>query len=257
MSDVCKSKTKYEGLLVTSKQDGVFKIVEYINPKHVVVQFVETGNKVIGRIGNILCGQIKDRMKPSVYGIGIVGEQVTVNGKRGRQYDIWVRMLDRCYSEKLAGYQATYVDCTVSENFKYYPYFKEWCSKQVGFDQKDCNGRWFALDKDLLVKGNKIYSEDTCCFVPQEVNNLLTNKKSTRNTLPVGVEKTESGRFLAAFKKNRITTNLGRFDTSEGAFQAYKQAKEDYIKEVANKWKDKIDPRVYEALMKYEVDITD
>ena len=39
--------------------------------------------------------------------------------------------------------------------------------------------------------------------------------------------------------------------------QAYKQPKEDYIKEVANKWKDQIDPRVYDALMKYEVEITD
>ena len=74
MSDVSKTKTKYEGLLVTSKQDGLFKIVEYINPKHVVVQFVETGNSVVGRIGNVLDGKVKDRMKPSVYGVGIVGE---------------------------------------------------------------------------------------------------------------------------------------------------------------------------------------
>ena len=257
MSDVSKSKTKYEGLLVTSKQDGVFKILEYINPKHVVVQFVETGNKTVGRLGNVLDGKVKDRMKPSVYGIGIVGEQVTVNGRRGKQYDIWVRMLDRCYSKKLAGQHTTYIDCTVSDSFKYYPYFKDWCGKQVGFNQKDCNGRYFALDKDILVKGNRIYSSDTCCFVPQEINNLLTNKKSTRDTLPISVKKTESGRFLVAFRKNKITTNLGRFDTPEEAFFAYKQAKESYIKEVANKWKDQIDPRVYNALMNWTVDIDD
>ena len=50
---------------------------------------------------------------------------------------------------------------------------------------------------------------------------------------------------------------LGLFNTELEAFYAYKQAKETYIKEVANKWKDQIDPRVYNALMKYEVEITD
>jgi hypothetical protein len=50
---------------------------------------------------------------------------------------------------------------------------------------------------------------------------------------------------------------LGRFVTPEEAFQVYKQAKEAYIKEVAELYKDQIDIRVYEALMKYEVDIND
>lgn len=257
MTDASKSKAKYEGLLVTSNQDGLFKIVEYINPKRVVVQFVETGNNAVGRLVNVLAGQVKDRMRPSVYGVGIVGEQVTVKGKRGKQYDIWVRMLDRCYSKKLLDQHPTYRDCTVSDSFKYYPFFKEWCNNQIGFNQKDCNGRYYALDKDLLVKGNRIYSPDTCCFVPQEINNLLTNKKSTRETLPIGVKKTESGRFLVAFRKNKTTTYLGRYDTPEEAFQVYKQAKEDYIKEVANKWKDQIDPRVYEALMNWEISADD
>ena len=50
---------------------------------------------------------------------------------------------------------------------------------------------------------------------------------------------------------------LGYYITAEEAFYAYKQAKEAHIKEVANKWKDQIDIRVYEALMKYEVEIMD
>ena len=50
---------------------------------------------------------------------------------------------------------------------------------------------------------------------------------------------------------------LGGFDTPEEAFLAYKQAKEAYIKEVANKWKGQIDPKVYEALMNWNVEITD
>ena len=50
---------------------------------------------------------------------------------------------------------------------------------------------------------------------------------------------------------------MGTFDTSEEAFQAYKVAKEQYIKEVADKWREQIEPRVYKAMYKYQVEITD
>ena len=35
------------------------------------------------------------------------------------------------------------------------------------------------------------------------------------------------------------------------------EAKEKQVGVVANKWKDRIDPRVYEVLINYEVDIND
>lgn len=245
-------KTKYKGKVLQSNQDGEFEILDRVDEKNVLIKFVLTGNRCTVRLSNALSGKVKDRMRPSVYGVGIVGEQISVNGERCKQRDIWVRMLDRCYSKKNGSNQRTYVGCTVSENFKYFPYFKEWCYNQIGFDQDG-----FALDKDILFKGNKVYSEDTCCFVPQAVNNLLTNKKLGCKGLPSGVSKAKSGRFIAAFRKDGVTRNLGRFDTVEEAFHAYKTAKESHIKGVANKWRDKIDPRVYEALLNYEVEITD
>lgn len=249
---VTKSKATYEGRLFKSNQDGEFKVIEYINATKVVIEFVSTKNRCTSRICNILSGQVKDKMKPSVYGVGIVGEQISFGGERCKQRDIWIRMLDRCYSSKDGIKQHTYVGCTVSENFKYFPYFKEWCYNQIGFDQEG-----FALDKDILFKGNKVYSEETCCFVPQALNNLFTNKKSSSKEYPIGVSKAKSGKFISAFRKDGVTSNLGRFDTVEEAFFAYKIAKEAHIKEVADRWKHKIDPRVYEALMTYEIEITD
>ena len=251
MSDVSKSKAKYEGKVFTSSNSGDFKVVEYIDQKNVVIEFLYTGTRLVARIGNILNGLVKDRMYPSVYGVGITGEKIpVVDGKRCKQRELWVRMLDRCYSK--GKNKPTYEGCSVSENFKYYPFFKEWCEKQIGFDVKG-----FALDKDILVKGNKVYSEDACVFVPQEINNILTYKKSTNKGLSASVALQKSGRYSVSFRKDRITQNLGRFDTPEEAFQAYKQVKESYIKEVAEKWKDQIDPRVYEALMNWKVEITD
>ena len=251
MSDVSKSKAKYEGKVFTSTNSGDFKVVEYIDQKNVVIEFLYTGTRLVARIGNILNGLVKDRMYPSVYGVGITGEKIpVVDGKRCKQRELWVRMLDRCYSK--GKNKPTYEGCSVSENFKYYPFFKEWCEKQIGFDVKG-----FALDKDILVKGNKVYSEGACVFVPQEINNILTYKKSTNKGLSASVALQKSGRYSVSFRKDRITQNLGRFDTPEEAFQAYNQVKESYIKAVAGKWKDQIDPRVYEALMNWKVEITD
>ena len=50
---------------------------------------------------------------------------------------------------------------------------------------------------------------------------------------------------------------LGCFKTELEAFNAYKKAKESFIKEQAEKWKSQIDERAYEALMNYEVSIDD
>ena len=115
-------------------------------------------------------------------------------------------------------------------------------------------GKPFALDKDILVKGNRVYNEDVCVFVPQEVNLLFTKRDKSRGEYPIGVSFHKSRGMLTATLNNKY---LGYFNTAEQAFQVYKTAKEAYIKEVANKWKDKIDPKVYEALMNYEVHIDD
>lgn len=251
MSDVSKSKAKYEGKVFASTNSGDFKVVEYIDQKNVVIEFLYTGTRLVARIGNILNGLVKDRMYPSVYGVGITGEKIpVVDGKRCKQRELWVRMLDRCYSK--GKNKPTYEGCSVSENFKYYPFFKEWCEKQIGFDVKG-----FALDKDILVKGNKVYSEDACVFVPQEINNILTYKKSTNKGLSASVALQKSGRYSVSFRKDRITQNLGRFDTPEKAFQVYKTAKEDRLKCLAEKWKDFITEKCYNALLNWEIKIDD
>ena len=109
-----------------------------------------------------------------------------------------------------------------------------------------------------LYKGNKIYSEDTCVFVPREINNLTIFRKKSRGEYPLGVSwDVKSSKYRSQLQKGDRRVSLGWFDSPLEAFVVYKEAKETYIKEVANKWKDQIDTRVYEALMKYQVEITD
>ena len=244
------------GKVFKSLNSGDFKIVKYNDAKDVVIQFLTTGYEMVATLGNVRKGLIKDPYSPSVYGVGIVGTKYlsAVNGVLTKEYKLWSNMLKRCYSDFAKKNQPTYEGCEVSNKFKSYEYFYEWCHNQIGFD----NSGWH-LDKDLLVKGNKVYSENTCVFIPREINQTLVKRVASRGEHLIGVYWSKRDKaFKAQVGKNKgKQEHLGYFNTEIEAFNAYKKAKEAFIKEQAEKWKGKIDDRAYEALMNYTVEITD
>lgn len=188
-----------------------------------------------------------------IYGVGINDRSVaaTLNGKITKEYDLWHDMLKRCYSKPFLEKQPTYIGCSVSDTFKYYHMFHAWCQTQIGFGKEG-----YQLDKDLLIKSNKLYSEDTCVFIPKELNSLLTKRTLDRGLLPIGVTKSGS-KFMAQCRVLGKRIYLGTFDTPELAFIAYKTFKEAYIKERAELYKHEIDERAYQALINYKVEIGD
>ena len=244
------------GKVCKSKSSGDFKILKYNDSKNVEIQFLTTGYETVTQLGHIKSGSIKDPYSPSVCGVGVVGTKYppTVNGVQTKEYALCCDMLRRCYSDDFKKRQPTYDGCEVSDSFKSYTYFYEWCNKQIGFDNE-----YWQLDKDLLIKGNKVYSEDSCIFLPKEINSLLTKSNKTRGEHLIGVcwyKKDKA--FVARVNKNKGGSEyLGSFNTEIEAFKAYKKAKESFIKEQADKWKSQIDERAYEALMNYTVEITD
>lgn len=249
------------GKIFETKKFGKFKIVNYENANDVTIMFENTGYIRKTKMKHVYTGNVPDLSVPTCYGVGIIGEFVCMGSfhLNEKTHKLWNRMLERCYSEKSTHRSPTYVDCFVSDKFKILSEFKTWCNAQVGFNSKDEKGNSFQLDKDILVKGNKIYSEETCCFVPQEINGLFAINNKRRGNCPIGVTfNSETNLYVArlTFKKSKKVKTV-YCQTELEAFQAYKQAKEAHIKEVANKWKDKIDHRVYEALMNYQVEITD
>ena len=248
---------KYLNKTYTNKQGLNYKIVHYNTYYDIIVMF-DSGYIKSATMKEVKRNAIKDKLSPSVYGVGIVGIRYNtkVDGKHTTEYGTWKNMLRRCYSEKGRHKFQSYDDCTVSENFKKYSYFYEWVNKQVGFNSVDDMGNIFQLDKDLLSKGNKIYSETTCVFLPLEINIALAIKDSKHKKFHVGVRKNRN-KYEVICCINSKSTYLGLFNTEIEAFNAYKQAKENYLKELADKWKGKIDDRAYEALMSYQVEITD
>lgn len=191
-----------------------------------------------------------------LYGVGNVDGILTkVSGKPTKLYTLWSNMLARCYSEKYQQRQPTYIGCEVSENFKSFKFFSEWCLGQKGYGLQN-----YALDKDLLKKGNKMYSEDLCVFLPRQLNSVLCKRDKLRGDLPIGVSRNKisiSSPYSCYMGKYGKTHLLGVSDDPYVLFNIYKQEKEKYIKELAYKYKDNIDIRVFNALLKYEVNIND
>lgn len=196
-----------------------------------------------------------------VYGIGHNDKRYIthVNNIHIHEYNLWCSMLVRC-TEKCKIKNPTYIGTTCSENFKSYSYFYEWCNKQIGFGNKEVSGkcRYWQLDKDLLVKGNKFYSEDTCVFVPHKINTLFTKRDNYRGDFPVGVVLCKnSGKYVARCSVGGVKQHIGRYDKPVDAFLAYKSFKESHIKLLANLYKDNLDKRAFDALINYEVEIGD
>ena len=172
---------------------------------------------------------------------------LTISGKRTKAYSVWYSMLDRCYLNNPKA--PTYSDCEVCQEWFYFQNFAKW------FHENYKEG--FQLDKDLLKPNNKIYSPETCVFVPKELNCLLTDHGRARGKYPQWVSrvKTPTETYQSALSKKNKIQYLGSFKSIEMAFSVYKEAKEAYVKEVAKEYFEQgdIDLITHKALLKWEL----
>ncbi len=204
---------------------------------------------------------IRNRMIPAIYGVGILGDSTTkINGKFTKEYASWTHILQRCYDEKKQEEFPHYKGCYMCDKWLYFPTFSEWCHKQDNWKLVVNNPKNFHIDKDILVKGNKVYSPQTCSFVPALVNTLFTKGNAIRGEYPLGVSVSD-GKFRARYNDplQKKTINKYGFNTPEEAFAYYKQHKEGVIKRVAEEEyaKGTITKDCYEAMINYEIEITD
>lgn len=239
-----------------NKFGSLMIICEYRNKNDIDVYFPEynwtyKNNRYI----NFSKGSIKCPYEPRVCGKGYIGEGIyksrDINGKL-RVYEIWNHILQRCYDEEHRYNNKTYIDCYVCDEWLNYQNFAEWYENNY----YEIIGEVMHIDKDILLKGNRVYSPETCIFVPQRINNLFTSNKTNRNNY-LGVYKCSNGLYKSSCNNLQKQEHLGYFNTPEEAFMAYKTYKEQLIKQTADEYKDYIPYKLYEALYNYEVDITD
>ena len=206
---------------------------------------------------------IKCLYEPRVFNIAYVGDGKYVtkeNNKQTASYSSWKDMLRRCYDSKYHKNQPTYVDCFVCNEWLNFQNFAKWYYENY----YEIEGEVMCLDKDILIKGNKIYSPNTCVFVPKLINGLFTKRTKNRGNYPIGVSYNKRDKkFISQcctydYKERKTKSkNLGSYNTPEEAFEVYKEFKENYIKEVADYYKDKIPQRLYNAMYNYEIEIDD
>jgi hypothetical protein len=166
------------GRILTSKNNGSFKVLNFSHEtkyhsgyvKYYCVKFLETGYETIANRSAILKGEVKDYFKLHSFGYGFVG---------GKEYNVkhflykrWKNMLERCYKKTNKDYisygKKGFLVCEEWHNFQ--NYVKDVITIQ-GFDENKAKNRLIELDKDILVKGNKIYSKETCMWIDKTINN--------------------------------------------------------------------------------------
>ena len=234
-------------------------IIEMKNNKDITIEF-DDGRIVKTRYSEFKEGKIKHPYDRRVYGIGYHGEgeyKVSINQKHTFQYNLWYDMLKRCYSKDYIEKHPTYKDCEACDEWHNFQNFAKWVDDNY-YEVEDCYR--MELEKDILVKGNKLYSPNTCVFIPRILNTLFIYQKRGERKYPLGVMKS-GDKFYARVSKNKngqcIREESPKCDTAEEASIFYKTMKERYIKEMADEYKDKIPKKLYEAMYNWEVEIID
>lgn len=234
------------------------KIIEFNNWRNITIEFQdEYKAKVCTNYGNFKCGTISNPYDKTVWNIGYMGEGKYNSKDYSLAYRKWNTMLKRCYDPYYLNVRPTYRDCFVCEEWHNFQNFAKWWEENY----YEVEGDRMELDKDILIKGNKIYSPEACMIVPNKIN-ILFAKGDTKKKLPIGVFPNKL-RFHARCRiydyqdKKSKDIYLGNFDTPYKAFLSYKNYKESHIKEIANKYKQIIPIDLYNAMYKYKIEIDD
>ena len=133
-------------------------------------------------------------------------------------YTTWFNMLRRCYNEQDNLANPTYIGTSVCDDWLLFTNFAKWFN--IYFIPE------YQIDKDLLVKGNKIYSPETCVYVPDFINKFITTRTNYRGNLPIGVTSHKTGKFQTQIHNmTGKKKHLGLFNTKEQAHQAWQKAK--------------------------------
>lgn len=221
------------------------EIIEYKNSRNVTVK-LEDGTIKNTTYQVFKNGGIKSRFVPTVYGVGIIGEEQIIESKgcHCKAYKVWQSMLQRCYDTKYQEKKPTYKGCSVCDEWLYFPNFKKWFNENY----YTIEGEEIHLDKDILVKGNKLYSPETCIFVPKHINSLFSKKSN--NDLPEGVYYDKRNKkYCSSIFINYKRKFLGRFDTIEKAENIYNEFKKKEIKRIADKYYVNIPNKLYNRLI--------
>ena len=233
------------------------KIIKYDGVNDIIVEFQdEYKTKVHTTYQCFKKGEVKNPFYKSIYNIGYLGKGKYNTKAHKEIYRIWFNMLDRCYNPYTINKHLSYIDCFIYDEWLCFQNFAKWWEENT----YNCNNERMHLDKDILIKNNKIYSPETCLIVPQRINCLFVNRKRDRGDLPIGCTlHKQSNQIRVRCNTLEKEKFLGYFPINKSfqAFTCYKVFKENYIKQIADEYKDLIPIKLYYALYNYKIEIND
>lgn len=225
------------GTITILEFNGCRDVIAIHNDKH--------GHTFKTTSSNIRSGQIRNPYKPSAFNVGYIGHGIYHGKKDGvtsKSYVAWHGMLRRCYHEGFSGKHKTYDGCSVASEWHNFQVFSDW------FYSQRMEEGW-EVDKDILIKGNKIYSPANCRMVPLEINTLMRPVKE-KNGMPVGVRRSGS-KYKAYISDGGKNKYIGTFPCKESASRAYKEEKVRIVRCTAERYKGRVCDDIYYTLINY------
>ena len=168
-----------------------------------------------------------------------------LNGERVMcpAYEAWRGMVKRCYSSKLHSNNPTYKGVKMCDEWLKFMTFRDW------WVTHHVNG--FELDKDILHLGNKIYSPDTCIYVPHWINSFNLDRGLFGGNEMIGAhlyKRYGSYQSYCKHPKSGKKVHLGYFESSELANAAWVNYKLDVAFSLKSEM-DRISERIYPAIV--------
>lgn len=229
---------------------GTITVIHYENAQKIYVKHNDEHSHCMWTSKtSIRRGRIKNPYHRSAEGVGYIGvgkHKGYFDGKTTIEYSIWRSMLVRVYNINFLGKNPTYIGCTVCEEWHNFQNFAEW------YTGEDEYGKSYHLDKDILVKGNKHYSPETCCLVPQEINSFFSKVDVKEGLGCKGVKANKNGTYSVKLSLNGKSRHLGTYKTLEEASYVYSNAKGIRAKELALNNLGNIRYKVFLAIMNWE-----
>jgi len=241
---------KYKiGESFTSNSGQVATVTEILKGRFIKITFCDTGYTYNISKAALQLGAFKDPLAKTIYGVGCTGFGEYSPSKNSRAFNVWHKMIERCYSETCKIRTPTYANCTVSIEWHNFQNFADWYVNHQGSSKSG-----YELDKDLLFTGNKLYSKETCTLIPKPLNIALQEKRSNCGKYPPGVYyKKQNNNFIAQLAYgDGVQKHLASCSTPEEARSIYLKAKKEHLKYLADHYSEQITYGAYTALMNWE-----
>ena len=229
-----------EGEIKKNNNDSLMKIIKYNDANHIDVLFVDYNWVAKNRrYRSFKLGNIKCPFEPRVWKHGYLGEgeykATDGKGTNTHLYSSWERMLCRCYNPEYHKRRPTYKDVSCDESWLNFQNFAKWFSEnQYRVDEE------LHLDKDILVKGNKIYSSEACCLVPERINSMFANlDKMINRKMP------KRGNKYAVYISSKY---IGLYSTENEAKEVYLNESLKHNLSLLDEYRDVIPSELFEKI---------